>query len=88
MIKIFFIFLSLTVYASEYPKRGLKGVQREVTLSMSGQYSTISGFLGYNAGDHAAKVGPWTDESFNDAVKALAPSTIRFPCGTGGNYCS
>lgn len=58
----------------------------EVTLSMSGQSSTISGFLGYNAGDHAAKVGPWTDESFNDAVKALSPSTIRFPCGTGGNY--
>jgi len=58
----------------------------EVTLTMFGQSSTISGFLGYNAGDHAAKVGPWTDASFNDAVKALSPSTIRFPCGTGGNY--
>jgi hypothetical protein len=60
---------------------------KDIKLSFSTKnILPLSNFLGYNAGDHAAKVGPWTDTAFNTAVKALSPSTIRFPCGTGGNY--
>lgn len=61
-------------------------IQKVTFSSDQSPPSALSGFLGYNAGDHAAKVGPWTDPSFNAAVAALSPSTIRFPCGTGGNY--
>lgn len=57
-----------------------------VSWSASGSPLEIDSWFGFNVGDHAATKGPWAQKGFNEAVRALRPSTLRFPAGTAANY--
>lgn len=80
-----FLFINLSILAAAALSSASAG--RPAIPAVAGDPFPVSkDLVGYNAQLCPMGSDPWSHTDFTEAVKALRPSTLRYPGGTVGNY--